>query len=240
MTKWRNNVLALVAALLTVTYFLPADAFAQAANATGTWKWEQQGFGGGGGRRGQGGGGPGGGGGAPGAGAPATQPGGGGARAGAPGGGAPGGGGGGRGGAPVALTMNLKQDGEKLTGQILGLPGFGGAEPAPIDIKEGTIKDGKVSFKLVRTFGENEITTLYTGTLAGDTITGTRETQFPGGAPGGPGGGGAARGPGGGAPGAAGAPPAGGGGGAPGGGQGRGPGGGGRGGPQEWVATRQK
>jgi hypothetical protein len=142
--------------------------------------------------------------------------------------------------------LNLKQDGEKLTGTVSGFPAFGGGDaPPPVEIKEGTIKNGEVSFKVVRDFNGNEFTTLYKGKIDGDKITGTQELQLPEGF----GGGGQGRGPGGGGQGGApggGAPGAGGQGGQ--GGQGRaggagGAGGGGRGGfggPQEWVAERQK
>lgn len=246
MTKRRNTGLALIAALLMVAYMLPEIAQAQTASATGTWKWTQQFGGRGGGRRG---GGPGGapGGGAPGAGAPATQPNAGAARgpgAGAPGGGAPGGG---RGAGGTELTLALTQEGEKLSGTVMGV-NFQAPEEKTA-IKEGSIKaDGTLEFKVTTTGQFGEITRVYKGKLAGDTITGTQEFNFPAGGPGGPGGGagpGAGRGPGGGAPGA-GAPAS-----QPGGGAARGPGaggpgggapGGGRGfgGPQEWVATRQK
>lgn len=230
MSNRRSVGLALVAALMLCVVSQVAEAQGT-ANATGTWKWTQT-FGRGGGRRAGGGGGagaPGGGGGQ--ARGPATQP-------GAGGGGARAGGGGGRGGAPQELTMALKQDGEKLTGTVNGFA-FGGQPSQPIEIKEGTIKDGTVSFKVVQDFNGNEFTTVYTGKLEGDKITGTREAQFPGG-----GAGGAGRGPGagGGAPG--GAAPGGGAGGRAGAGAGAGGGaGGGRGGfggPQEWVAERQK
>jgi len=208
-----------------VAWLAPIVQAQAAASATGTWKWTQAGFGGGRGRGGGGGpaaqpGGPGG----PG-GAPATQP-----------GGAPGarGGGGGRGGQPTEITATLKQDGEKLTGQVIGMD-F--QDPtAKSDIKEGSVKaDGTVAFKVTMTMGgQFEITRTFTGKLSGDTITGTASIEPPaGGFGGGPGG------PGGAAPGGRG-PASQPGAGAPG---GRGPGGGGGGGfmqPQEWTATRQK
>ncbi len=64
-------------------------------------------------------------------------------------------------------VLKLKQDGEKLTGTITG------RNNTDIEIKDGTIKAGEISFKVVRTGGNNgDITITYTGKLEGDTITG--------------------------------------------------------------------
>jgi hypothetical protein len=224
MLNRRNAMIALLSGFLSVAYFAPA-AHAQAkADASGTWKWSQT-FGGRG--RGQG---RGAAGGAPtsqpGA-APASQP---GAAAGGPGAGrGPGGAGpGGRGfGQPIEVTATFKQDGEKLTGSVVGMNFQDPAEK--LDIKEGSVKpDGSVSFKVTQTMGgQFEITRTFTGKLEGDKITGTSTFEFPGGGPGGPGvGRGPATQPGGGASDA----------------PGRGRGFGARGAiePMEWLATRQK
>ena len=70
----------------------------------------------------------------------------------------------------VQITLTLKQEGEKLTGTISG--GFGG----DAEIQDGSFKDGKATFKVVRDFGGTPITTTYTGTLSGDTFKGSSET----------------------------------------------------------------
>jgi hypothetical protein len=76
------------------------------------------------------------------------------------------------GGNSTDIVLKLKQDGEKLTGSITG---FQGQET---EIKEGTVKDGKVSFKVVNDFGGAPRTTTYTGTLNGDSLKGKSETIF--------------------------------------------------------------
>jgi hypothetical protein len=73
------------------------------------------------------------------------------------------------------IVMNLKQEGEKLTGTVSGL-GFGGET----DIQDGTFKDGRVTFKVVRTRGGQDITTTYSGKLSGDTIKGVVDTDMRG------------------------------------------------------------
>ena len=66
----------------------------------------------------------------------------------------------------VESTLKLKQEGEKLTGVYIG------RNNTESPIEEGTIKDNKVSFKVVREFNGNKFTMKYAGTLSGDTITG--------------------------------------------------------------------
>jgi hypothetical protein len=112
----------------------------------------------------------------------------------------------GRGGAAVTQTLTLKSSGMNLTGSLDGGQGM------PADISEGMIHDTDVTFKVVREFNGNKVTTTYKGTLSGDDLklTATREAPAGGGAPGGGGGGG-----------------------------GKG-GGGGRGGPQELAFKRAK
>jgi hypothetical protein len=73
------------------------------------------------------------------------------------------------GGADRESTLTLKQDGEKLTGTLTS-PGRQGAAGTPADISDGKVKDGEVSFKIVRKRGDNEFTITYTGKLSGDTI----------------------------------------------------------------------
>jgi hypothetical protein len=72
-------------------------------------------------------------------------------------------------------SLTLKVDGEKLTGALTA-PGRGNnAAPAPTDISEGKIKDGDLSFKVVRKGQNGDITITYTGKLSGDTIAFTSE-----------------------------------------------------------------
>ena len=69
-------------------------------------------------------------------------------------------------------TLKLKQDGEKLTGALMG------RNNQETEISEGKVKDGQVSFKVTRKFNDREVTTSYTGKLEGDTIKG--KTESPG------------------------------------------------------------
>ena len=82
----------------------------------------------------------------------------------------------GRDGAMQETVINLKADGDKLTGTITGR----GGETA---ISDGTIKGDDVAFKVVREFNGNKFTLAYKGKLAGDEIKFTR--TFEGEAPGG-------------------------------------------------------
>jgi hypothetical protein len=75
------------------------------------------------------------------------------------------------GGAARDVTLKLKQDGEKLTGTL----NFGGNRD--VEITDGKIKDGELSFKVVQKRQNNEITTNYTGKLSGDTIKGKSERE---------------------------------------------------------------
>src|SRR5262245_44341626 len=52
-----------------------------------------------------------------------------------------------QGGNPVEWTMKLKQEGDKLTGTVMGT--FGG-NPVETAISDGTVKDGEVKFNVVR------------------------------------------------------------------------------------------
>jgi len=74
-------------------------------------------------------------------------------------------------------TLKLKQDGEKLTGTI----SMGGANAREAEITDGKVKDGEVSFKVVRKGrNNNEITSNYTGKVDGDVLKGKVETNFNG------------------------------------------------------------
>ena len=62
----------------------------------------------------------------------------------------------GKDGATRELTLNLMQDGEKLTGSMVGKNGN-------TDITDGSVKDGQITFKLTRKRGDKEITSNFTG-----------------------------------------------------------------------------
>jgi hypothetical protein len=72
----------------------------------------------------------------------------------------------------VETTLKLKQDGDKLSGTVTG---FGGQEN---EIQDGTIKDGQVTFKVIRDMFGSKATTTYTATLAGGSLKGKSETVF--------------------------------------------------------------
>lgn len=83
-----------------------------------------------------------------------------------------GGGGGGAEANSMKSTLTLKAQGETLTGELTS-PGRRGGEPTKTTISEGTVKEGKISFKVNRTRGTNTFTMIYTGTVKGDAISGT-------------------------------------------------------------------
>jgi hypothetical protein len=72
----------------------------------------------------------------------------------------------------VAFTLKLKQEGEKVTGNLK-------SGNNDTEIKEGKIdKDGNLSFSVTRQGRNNqEQTTKYTGKVEGDTIKGKQERQ---------------------------------------------------------------
>jgi hypothetical protein len=82
----------------------------------------------------------------------------------------------GRNGNTMTVTMNLKADGDKLTGTVSGRMG-------DTDISDGKVDGDNVSFSVVREFNGNKIKQNYKGKLDGDTI------HFTIGMEGGPGGG---------------------------------------------------
>ena len=68
-------------------------------------------------------------------------------------------------------TLKLKQEGEKVTGVMVGRNG-------ETEIKDGKIdKDGEVSFNVTREFNGNSFTAKYHGKVDGDTIKGKVETE---------------------------------------------------------------
>lgn len=74
-------------------------------------------------------------------------------------------------GQKVAMTLTLKLDGDKLTGEMPGRQG------AATKIEEGKFKDGEVSFSVTRMMGENKVVTKYTGKVDGDVLKLTSERE---------------------------------------------------------------
>jgi hypothetical protein len=73
----------------------------------------------------------------------------------------------GRGGGPARqVTITLKQDGNKLTGEVPGM-GRGDTPPPPTQIQNGKVDGDKVYFEVVREFQGNKMTTKYDGTVSG-------------------------------------------------------------------------
>lgn len=71
------------------------------------------------------------------------------------------------------VTLKLKVEGDKLTGTMSGGQGKGG----DLSITDGTFKDDKVSFTVTRERGGQKFTQKYSGTVSGDTIKGTVESE---------------------------------------------------------------
>lgn len=69
----------------------------------------------------------------------------------------------GRGGNTMTMTMNLKADGNALTGTVSGRNG-------DTEISDGKIDGNNLSFTVVREFNGNQFKQNYKGTLNGDTI----------------------------------------------------------------------
>ena len=67
-------------------------------------------------------------------------------------------------------TLKLKLEGDKLTGTL----GGGNRE---VEITDATFKDDKVSFTVVREQKGQKFTQKYSGTVSGDTIKGTIESE---------------------------------------------------------------
>ena len=75
------------------------------------------------------------------------------------------------------MTLKLKHEGDKLTGELTRPAGRNGNAPEPIKIEDGTFKNGEVAFSTTQEFNGNKVTTKYKGKLEGDTITGTTESE---------------------------------------------------------------
>jgi hypothetical protein len=75
------------------------------------------------------------------------------------------------------VTIELKLDGDKLTGNILG------RNDQKTAIEDGKFKDGEVSFKVTRERNGMKTVTKYTGKVSGDTIKGKISVERDGGEP---------------------------------------------------------
>jgi hypothetical protein len=69
----------------------------------------------------------------------------------------------GRDGAARTITMNLKADGDKLTGTV-------GSPMGETDITDGRVDGDTVSFTIVREMNGNSVKINYTGKVSGDEI----------------------------------------------------------------------
>lgn len=73
----------------------------------------------------------------------------------------------------MTTTFTFAQDGGKLTGTL-------GSQRGDMEISEeisdGTIEGNKISFQVVMTRGDRTFEMTYSGTVEGDTITGTMQT----------------------------------------------------------------
>ena len=73
------------------------------------------------------------------------------------------------GGPPRQTVFQLKADGAKLTGTMLGGGGRGGA-PTPVEITDGKVDGDKVSFTVKRETPNGAMETKYNGTVSGDEL----------------------------------------------------------------------
>src|SRR3954447_18249025 len=62
----------------------------------------------------------------------------------------------GQNGDEVEITLELKQDGEKLTGTW-------NLDDIKVEIKEGSVKDGNIAFVVMREFNGSQIKTIFKG-----------------------------------------------------------------------------
>jgi hypothetical protein len=76
-----------------------------------------------------------------------------------------------RGDQSIDLSLDLKAEGEKLTGK-LSMPNGNS-----VDIKDGSFKNDEVAFTVEFERNGNVRTTKYQGKVDGDTIKGTRESE---------------------------------------------------------------
>ena len=70
--------------------------------------------------------------------------------------------------------MELKQEGEKLTGTVVG------RNDQKTEIKDGTVKGNDVAFSITREVQGQQLKSLYKGKVDGDTMKGTFSINFGG------------------------------------------------------------
>jgi hypothetical protein len=75
----------------------------------------------------------------------------------------------------VALTLELKAEGSTLTGKVIQASQQG--EPRPVDIQNGKIDGNKFSFMTVQTSQRGEMKNLWSGTVEGNEMKGTRARE---------------------------------------------------------------
>lgn len=80
------------------------------------------------------------------------------------------------GGPDRKMTLKLKTEGDKLSGKLIS-PGRQGGDPMETEIKDGKVKDGEVTFTVVREFNGNKMTSKYTGKVSADAIKGKIEFE---------------------------------------------------------------
>lgn len=76
----------------------------------------------------------------------------------------------------MTITFDLKTEGSTITGTVAGggmRRGGGGEAPPPNAIKEGKIEGDKFTIKVVSQGRNGEVTMVYAGTVAADTMKGT-------------------------------------------------------------------
>lgn len=75
----------------------------------------------------------------------------------------------------IVNTFDLKSDGGKITGTVS--MAFGTMEPRTSEIKEGTLDGNKFMFKTVMSTPNGDFTSVYEGTVEGDTLKGTTKRE---------------------------------------------------------------
>lgn len=77
-------------------------------------------------------------------------------------------------GMKVETTFEFKQDGDKVTGTVSGMGGM------KTEIKDGAVKDGLLTFKVVRERNGNTFSSDYSLKLDGDSVKGKTSMEFQG------------------------------------------------------------
>ncbi len=75
----------------------------------------------------------------------------------------------------ITQTFDLKSEGSKIAGSVS--MAFGDREPRKAEIKEGKLDGNNFTFSVVMSTPNGEFTTVYKGTVEGDTLKGTASRQ---------------------------------------------------------------